>query len=80
MIKKKEKDQVYICSHIQDSKDYWVLQLPNGMNVARVTTHLIENLFPGTGWRAETINSIEHLDGEVKWMFATVEDYFEYFS
>lgn len=80
MSKIKEREQVYICSHIQNSKDYWVLQMPNGMNVARVTTHLIEKLFPGTDWRAETVNSLDYLDGVVKWMFASVDDYYEYFS
>ena len=77
---KRDVEIVYICSHKKGEKDYWVLPHPNGMNVARIMTHLLEDVFRGTEWSCVAVDSLDSLDGVVRWCFANKTDYYAFFE
>lgn len=77
---KKDVELVYICTHKANENIYWVLPHKNGMNVARIMTHLIEDVFRGTDWRVEAVNSLDSLDGKIQWIFSSKEDLYAFFE
>lgn len=69
---------VYICSHEGNSDDYWVLPHKNGISVSRIVTHLSEEIFRETEWHVEVVISLDMIDGNIRWLFSSDEDYYSF--
>lgn len=75
-----ESHIVYICSHHFSQNEYWILPCKNGLKVSQIVTHLIEDLFPGTEWHVEVINSLDSIKENVNWIFSSSEEYYNFFQ
>lgn len=77
---KTKPETVYICSHKQGAEDYLILPHRNGIAVSRIVTHLVEDIFPNTGWQVEVITSMDMITGCVNWIFDSSEYYCQFLT
>lgn len=68
----------YICANRGNENQYWVLLTKGGINAGRITTFLLDNVLRGTDWRVVVVNSLNYIDGQIKWVFSKKEDFYAF--
>ena len=73
-----KSEQVFICSYDVSVNKYWILPYKNGLKVAQIVTHLIEDIFPNTNLQVVVLSSIDSIGDNIEWLFSSSEEYFDY--
>lgn len=69
-----------MCIQNTFNKSIFVLPHPNGIKISRIVSHLMENVFFGTGWIVFVLNSIESISDDIQLIFSDASEMSDFLS